>query len=597
MLNRSRMGLWLAAIALGWLSTAQAAEPTGLRLRANTTLVGGSPKLLLLNNCDDSDQDKKPDCDDDHVNGPQDWTQLEPIQVLNSGIVAGPITLRLAYNASDPFPARIFRVTKRAPNGDPLESEEIIGPTKSGPWPQATSYVLDEKDLADLRSGKLTLYAEGIEFAADGRLTLEGDKNATLDSLELRSAPLLLCGHLQAPVKNMVVKSPYDSESGRYVADFEHNCGLAGVKVQQVPSPDVWIEDELQWGYTETPRLSLPVVLHMGRKRYLDGNVRGLLAPGTGYYRLDRFAHDNNALYYGGDFEVTPPTAKYPYGRVYYGGQVSPAKDERGVAFGQRVISPAFKRFFERQGWQPAIELWTDWLAVGHVDEICTFIKANNKKGFVLALASPKRGLEILDLEDLRLQNQREGDFHDRYFDEYGLKRFEDLKDQRKTTKIDFLDMAAAPPDSGVERFNSTVHSFIHGVDFDGTPLAKSMPQSARQRFKEGLGLDDSEIVEFPVVFGQVVEPDFYMGRMWSADAITPGIVNLSAMQQHYMIPDPFVGRFRDEVEGLLKPNGIDVHWIDDWYIYHINKGEVHCGSNMLRKPYTTKWWTIKAPN
>ena len=39
-------------------------------------------------------------------------------------------------------------------------------------------------------------------------------------------------------------------------------------------------------------------------------------------------------------------------------------------------------------------------------------------------------------------------------------------------------------------------------------------------------------------------------------------------------------------------PAGIQTTFIDDWYLYHVEKGEVHCSSNEQRSiPTTPKWW------
>ena len=39
-------------------------------------------------------------------------------------------------------------------------------------------------------------------------------------------------------------------------------------------------------------------------------------------------------------------------------------------------------------------------------------------------------------------------------------------------------------------------------------------------------------------------------------------------------------------------PTGITVHYIDDWLIYHLGRGEVHCSSNDKREIASgSKWW------
>lgn len=43
-------------------------------------------------------------------------------------------------------------------------------------------------------------------------------------------------------------------------------------------------------------------------------------------------------------------------------------------------------------------------------------------------------------------------------------------------------------------------------------------------------------------------------------------------------------------------PGGIAVTYIDDWFIYHINDGEVHCGSNEMRAIASHPLWWESVP-
>jgi protein-arginine deiminase len=55
--------------------------------------------------------------------------------------------------------------------------------------------------------------------------------------------------------------------------------------------------------------------------------------------------------------------------------------------------------------------------------------------------------------------------------------------------------------------------------------------------------------------------------------------------------PKPFgpvvggIDLFEDHYSKTLQSLGLTVYFIDDWDLYHLQKGEVHCGSNTLRKP------------
>ena len=57
---------------------------------------------------------------------------------------------------------------------------------------------------------------------------------------------------------------------------------------------------------------------------------------------------------------------------------------------------PELRRFLHAQKVQSPVEIFTDWLAVGHVDEILSFVPADNDKGFKLLLASPSKARAVL---------------------------------------------------------------------------------------------------------------------------------------------------------------------------------------------------------
>ena len=54
---------------------------------------------------------------------------------------------------------------------------------------------------------------------------------------------------------------------------------------------------------------------------------------------------------------------------------------------------------------------------------------------------------------------------------------------------------------------------------------------------------------------------------------------------------------FEDYMNGLVGgslPAGMTLHFIDDWWTYHVKEGEVHCGTNERRDfppAGTPKWW------
>jgi protein-arginine deiminase len=60
------------------------------------------------------------------------------------------------------------------------------------------------------------------------------------------------------------------------------------------------------------------------------------------------------------------------------------------------------------------------------------------------------------------------------------------------------------------------------------------------------------------------------------------------------LIPEPYLDAFKAPVQSFLCGIGQKPRWIDEWFVYHVNVGEVHCGSNSLREPFAKKWWEAR---
>jgi protein-arginine deiminase len=66
----------------------------------------------------------------------------------------------------------------------------------------------------------------------------------------------------------------------------------------------------------------------------------------------------------------------------------------------------------------------------------------------------------------------------------------------------------------------------------------------------------------------------------------------------HFAAPKPFgpiingEDIFEKSVRDSLAAVGVEVTFIDDWSMYHVNDGEVHCGTNTIRTTSgAAAWW------
>jgi len=113
--------------------------------------------------------------------------------------------------------------------------------------------------------------------------------------------------------------------------------------------------------------------------------------------------------------------------------------------------------------------------------------------------------------------------------------------------------------------------------------------------------LDDEDIILVPSLFETVSGCGPYVA------ALIPATVNLTVYNPddggpvHLFIPDPYLrSDIADQSSDPLiqwyadnMPSGIELHFVDNWFVYHLALGEVHCGSNTRRTPPADlQWWT-----
>ncbi|NXI00160.1 PADI1 deiminase, partial [Pachycephala philippinensis] len=223
-----------------------------------------------------------------------------------------------------------------------------------------------------------------------------------------------------------------------------------------------------------------------------------------------------------------------------------------------RRMSKAVRDFLYAQQVQAPLEVYSEWLTVGHVDEFLTFVPAFDRKGFRLLLASPNACYQLFREK----QQQGHGE---------------------------------ATHGVGSSRDPARIQPGPHGWDWeDCDGSSRPFPQRCidwnRDLLKQELGLSEQDIIDIPQLF---VLTDS------RADALFPDMVNMLVLGRHLGIPKPFgpaVGGqccLERRVRELLEPLGLSCTFIDDFFSYHVLAGDVHCGTNVRRKPFAFKWWHV----
>jgi protein-arginine deiminase len=431
----------------------------------------------------------------------------------------------------------------------------LLGP--SG-WTLATRL-----DAEQLRAG-VDLGVEALDIVRDpswdGLLEVTftvaaGAEELGRDQLQLRVAPVILSHHLE-PVELAFVTRFGDPESRAFVNAIKPPVAEIGSGLRVFSDEDPWTQDLFENGYMSMPAPGgrqhvMRVVLRAASQR--EGTEDNPLRPaaavvfsamrGRDLAAIQHFDPgadpENDSLNSTGNFETVPPYGEHPLGRMLWGSSEQVFPDRR------------FTALLQAQRVQPPIHLDTSWLAVGHVDETLSFLKARTPRGWVLLVNDPAMAREML------LREHAEG---------RGSVQLFAGKEQARTVDEVLADtrLMAASAESAVAV---------------GDQLAVMIRETE---------LQPEEIVRVPFLHERTEGYSL---------AYQPGTVNALVLNDSQVVmADPFgpttagVDPFKRQLEDALRPFGYAPRFVDDW-IYHLGAGEVHCGTNSQRAIPSHRWW------
>ena len=501
---------------------------------------GLSGALGIYNNDNDDHLagDTDIDCENDVIDGVNDEDDQSPLMIHRIQLPALPAGWRAVLSVPWHFDRlRVFNESGLAVIGHGLT---------------------DEYEIPNIVSSDLTYHVEFMHYAAVAhdppeftlRLTLyDATGEVFADNTKIRVAPFMLKSNIDPANELFVVNLPAIPESATFVADLTAIAGVIGVPLTVIDGAlygnDRWIQDEIEFGFSVTPTHEMETVLDSPRDRGLDDYPEdSLVSANLGFYTTGSASNTYNSF---GNLECSPPLTAggtyYPMGRMYYG-----ENSTTGTG-----IDSDMQLFLQAQDIQSPVILNTGWLRVGHVDEMMAFIPypgaSLGDKNFKLLVASPEKALEILDLQpDHTVTIPKLGETighiltHDRLYNEACQLEIDAVTSDLTTTMVDAAD-----------------------------------------------------IIEIPVLFRE--HP--VSGQ---ADALLPNMVNLISVNGHLIVAEPFFDPFKDAFNtrlqgvGFVPPGmaGENIHFIDDWDVYHVQSGEVHCGTNLRRaNSAPDNWWDI----
>ncbi|XP_044068144.1 protein-arginine deiminase type-2 isoform X1 [Siniperca chuatsi] len=533
---------------------------------------------ILLVNCDsERTYWKKPDSEQNYISKVSDLKDMSVMVLRTRGPAKLPEGYKLTMHISqgDAESVRVFKSRSSEVVNNTLP-EKLFYNYFVKEYPLVLSSEVLSQEVPYLGGvAEMNFYVEGLRFPDkdfDGLITInlsllepicEGLPETPIftDKVVFRVAPWIMTPNTLQPVEVFVCST---SDNYQFLKGMRNLVAKSGYKLkichEYENRGDRWMQDELEFGYIDSPHQWFPVVLDSPRDGKLqDFPYNELLGPDFGYVTRVAQRKDVSSLDSFGNLEVSPPVTvngkKYPLGRIIIGVAFPTATKGRNMT---KVVQD----FLRAQKVQEPIALFSDWLLVGHVDEFLTFVPAPDRKGFRLLLASPDAGYKLFR----GLQNDGHGQ----------AKLFEGLKDEKPITIDEILN------DGSLQDENNYVQSCI---DWN------------RDVLKKELGLDDEDIIDLPILFKLVVEEE---KEQYRAVAYYPDMVNMIVLGKNLGIPKPFGpkvnGRCALEAEmcSLMEGLGLSCTFIDDFASYHKLLGEVHCGSNVRRQPFDFKWWNLE---
>ncbi|XP_054857362.1 protein-arginine deiminase type-2-like [Eublepharis macularius] len=417
-------------------------------------------------------------------------------------------------------------------------------------------------------SAELEFFVEGLRFPDEsfsGLVTIsvslleklaEGIPHTPIftDSVVFRVAPWIMTPNTLAPVSVFVcsVKDNYLFLKEIKSLVSKANCQLK-VCSKYMNRSDRWMQDEIEFGYIHAPHKGFPVVLDSPRDGGLqDFAIREILGPDFGYVTREPLFEVVTSLDSFGNLEVSPPVTangkEYPLGRILIGSSFPTSAGRR--------MTKVVRDFLSAQLVQSPVELYSDWLTVGHVDEFVTFVPIPGKKQFRMLMASPSSCYKLFR------EKQKEG-----HGEAVMFKGYTGTDTKRVTINKVLSNEVMVQENQYVQRC----------IDWN------------RDILKKELGLGEKDIIDLPALFK--------IDKHGKAMAYFPNMVNMIVLQRDLGVPKPFGPVIEGEccleqhVCSLLEPLGLDCTFIDDISSYHKHLGEVHCGTNVQRKPFSFKWW------
>lgn len=377
-----------------------------------------------------------------------------------------------------------------------------------------------------------TIWVEGLKHGASASLVSEVffDGNSIgRDSLRIRVAPFLVLSNSDVAEKIYVATIGGDDWSSFFNDMQESAAGIVEIEETiHIPFPqDV---AELGWSGISNGR---KVVWSMERNGFSE-----LLSQTVGCF------YSPHVSGMGGNVEATPPCSRYPNGLVVVG----------------NTLPEVAVDFLKQQSVQTTngniVVLPVEWLKVGHVDEVVSFIPTG-ENGFSILIADLDRAIFLLR-EELNAVNTW---------------------------------MTINGQDDDMLTYKDAIEELLYDYELSENVSKVSAIHAKlsviKETLKQVLGMSDDAFHAIPVLFS--LPESLPMNR--TVAARLPNQINLVALKneagnRRLLIPNAECPPFLDDIQTTLSDLGYQMteYRFIDTSGPHFHGGEAHCASSVLRR-------------
>ncbi|NWI61300.1 PADI2 deiminase, partial [Calyptomena viridis] len=231
-----------------------------------------------------------------------------------------------------------------------------------------------------------------------------------------------------------------------------------------------------------------------------------------------------------------------------------------------RRMTGMVRDFLHAQRVQAPVELYSDWLAVGNINEFLTFVPTSDQKRFRMLMASPAACYKLFR------EKQKEGQGEATMF-----------KGKGDSGRLR----------AGFDTKRVTINKVLsNDILVQQNQYVQCCIDWNRDILKKELGLMEEDIIDLPALFK--------LDKQGKAVPYFPNTVTMIVLAKELGIPKPFGPVTGGEcclerrIRCLLEPLGLCCRFLEDVASYHGSLGEVRCGTNVQRRPFAFKWWHFR---